>query len=245
MRSFNFMITLILGLVSFTAAFPDFHFFEAREAGEKNGTSKEKNGTKMNSVKKQCKAMARLTMLTDLANNQTKMDALVSKGKLNDTELTALKAKAAEAGTKLQALTANTTLVGECAVVNAHTKSLRQCKKMKTLTKLTELASNQTAMDALIAKKKLNDTQATELKDNIKSVQIQLDELKSNTTLTDICAKETSQKGNSGSGADSTSASSGSQAAAAESKNGASAIGLENVSFAFLPIIAAIFTLLL
>lgn len=199
MRSFSFIVALMFAFVGFSAAFPQFHILEARKGG-KNGTSSTKNnGTKSNSVNKQCNTMARLTKLTTLAANQTKLDAWIAKGKLNDTSVAALKTKAADAATKLATLTANTTLVGECAVVEAHQQTIGECKAIKKLAKLTALATNQTAMDALISKKQLNDTQITKFKDSITKAQTKLDTLNANITLTDICAAEVSQKDSTGS----------------------------------------------
>ncbi|PVI04070.1 hypothetical protein DM02DRAFT_492008, partial [Periconia macrospinosa] len=146
--------------------------------------------TKHDSVDKICKSITKLTALSNLAKNQTKIDALLSKGKLSDTQVTELKSQAANATAKLEGLLANATLASECAVINAHKNTLGECRKMKSLTKLAALASNQTAMDAMVSKKKLNDTQVTMLMDKIKSAQTKLDEMKGNTTLTDICSKE-------------------------------------------------------
>lgn len=244
MHSFNFIVTLLFALIGCTAAFPQFHFFEARADGGKNGTARAKNGTRGNSVDKQCKSMAKLTILSELANNQTKIDALVAKGKLSDTQVTELKSQAANATTKLQAMSANATLVGECAAISAHKKTLGQCKEMKSLTKLAALASNQTAMDAMMAKKKLNETQVTMLQDKIKSAQTKLDALKGNTTLADICSKETSQKGNSGSNSGSAGASAGTGTTAAATKSSSSrSATLESMSFVFLPALLAVFAL--
>ncbi|KAF2635768.1 hypothetical protein P280DRAFT_522885 [Massarina eburnea CBS 473.64] len=240
MRSVSFIVALLFALVGFSAAFPQFHMLEARK-GNKNDTSASAkgNGTKGNSVNKMCKQMAKLTKLTELASNQTKMDALVSKGKLNDTEVTSLKSKAAEAETKLKTMTSNSTLVSECAVVDAHQETIGQCKQMKGLSKLASLASNQTAMDAWVAKKKLNDTQVTKFKDQISKAQTKLDSLNGNTTLTDICSKETSQKGASGTGA--TQAGTASTTAASS----ASALTLQSMPYIFVPAIGAVFALFL
>ncbi|CAI6333034.1 unnamed protein product [Periconia digitata] len=246
MHSFNFIVALFFALIGFSAAFPQFHFLEAREKGEKNGTSKAKNGTSGNSINKECKQMAKLTALTAFANNQTKIDALTAKGKLDDSKVAALKSQAAEASTKLQAMTANTTLVSECAVVFAHKKTVGQCKQMKSLAKLASLASNQTAMDAMIAAKKLNDTQAVMLQDKVKSAQTKLDDLKANTTLTDICSKEASQKGasDSASGTESTGTTNAGAAAASQSSSAMSA-NIESVSFALIPVLVATASLFL
>ncbi|KAF1958129.1 hypothetical protein CC80DRAFT_25283 [Byssothecium circinans] len=237
MRSVSFIVALLFCLVGFSAAFPQFHVLEARKDG-KNETSKG-NGTKSNGVNKQCKTMAKLTKLTELAKNQTKIDAIVAKGKLDDAQVAELKTKAADAATQLQSMAANTTLVGECAVVFAHQRTLGQCKKMKMLTSLAALATNQTAMDAMASKKKLNDTQMAKLMEKISTAQTKLDEMKGNTTLTDICSKETNQKGASGTGA----TQAGTTPAASTSNAGA--LTLQSMPYLFVPALGAVFTLFL
>lgn len=195
MRSFSFIVALLFAFVATSAAFPELHLLEARK-GSKNGTEKAKNGTsKGNSVNKVCGKMAKLTKLTELANNQTKLDSLMSKGKLNQTEVDKIKAKAANATQTLQTMSSNTTLVQECQVVDAHQKLVGTCKKMKQLTKLADLANNKTAMDAFMAKKKLNDTQVAKLDERIANATTKLKDMQANTTLTSACSQIQQQKG--------------------------------------------------
>lgn len=198
MRSFSFVVALLFAFVTTSFAWPDaFPVLEARK-GHKNGTA---NGNgNGNSVNKACRQMAKLTKLTELAANQTKLDAMVAKGKLNTTEVDDIKAKAQQATTELQAMQANTTLTTECAVIDAHRKVVSSCKKINKLQKLADMANNQTAKDALVAKKKLNDTQVAKLDERIANATTKLQEMKSNTTLTDLCAQENQQKGTNGGG---------------------------------------------
>jgi hypothetical protein len=198
MRSFSFIVALLFALVSSTYAWPELHLLEARKGDKNNGTSTKGmkgNGTRGNSINGQCKQMAKLTKLTELAANQTKLDAMVAKGKINATEVEAIKTKAAEATTKLATMTSNTTLVSECLVVDAHQKVVGQCKQIKKLTKLANLATNTTAKDAMIAKKTLNDTQVAKLDEKIANATTKLATMTSNTTLTDLCAAEQKNKG--------------------------------------------------
>jgi hypothetical protein len=213
MRSFSFMVALFFALVSSTYAWPELHLLETRKGGKNNGTSTKGmkgNGTRGNSINGQCKQMAKLTKLTELASNQTKLDAMVAKGKINATEVEAIKTKATEATTKLATLTSNTTLVSECLVVDAHKKLVGQCKQMKKLTKLADLATNTTAKDAMVAKKELNATQITKLDEKIANATTKLTELMSNTTLTDLCTAEQSNKGTADTGKSTSSLDSGS-----------------------------------
>ena len=156
----------------------------------------DKNGTAKNSVNHACNKMARLTKLTDLAANQTKLDELVAKGKLNATEEDAIKAKATNATQELKTMMSNTTLVSECAVVDAHEKVVKECSSMKKLTKLSKLANNETALKAYEAKHNMTAAQMTKFQEKIGNATTKLQDMQKNTTLTDLCAKEKSTKGN-------------------------------------------------
>ncbi|KAF2449960.1 hypothetical protein P171DRAFT_428079, partial [Karstenula rhodostoma CBS 690.94] len=184
-----------------------------------------------------------MVQLTELAANQTKLDNLVSKGKLNATEVQVIKDKAANATTTLKTLQANSTLVDECNVIAANRQVKAQCSAMKKLVRNAALASNATAMDAFVAKKKLNDTQVTKFKERISEAQTKLQELQSNTTLTDLCAQQKSQKGQDNSGSSTTGAATESSSSTPQQATGAaSSLTLQTV---FVPALAVVFALLL
>ncbi|KAF2798761.1 hypothetical protein K505DRAFT_414156 [Melanomma pulvis-pyrius CBS 109.77] len=248
MRSFSFIVALLFALISSTYAWPELHLLEARKGGKGNGTTRAKgNGTRGNSVNSQCKQMAKLTKLTELAANQTKLDAMVAKGKLNETEVAAIKTKATEATTKLATMTSNTTLVSECLVVDAHQKVVGQCKKINELTKLANLANNATAKEAWVAKKELNSTQVTKLDEKIANATTKLSTMSSNTTLTSLCAAEKQQKGTSD-GTTATSSSSPDAAAASGTTGGTSgavALSAQTMPYVLVPLLAGFFAFFL
>ncbi|KAF2114603.1 hypothetical protein BDV96DRAFT_600566 [Lophiotrema nucula] len=245
MRSLSILIGLLLAFVTTSYAFPsiDFPILEARKGG-KNGTAngqanKAHNGTaKGNSVNKVCSKMAKLTKLTELAANTTKLDALMTKGKLNQTEVDAIKAKAANATTELATMTSNSTLVTECQVVDAHKKVVGECKQMKSLEKLSALAGNQTAMQAYIEKKKLNGTKLEKLQERIGNASTKLTAMQANTTLTSLCASE--QKGTTGTTNNGTAASGTGSTTAAQSTGGAAALTLQTMPYVFVPALAGL-----
>jgi hypothetical protein len=204
MRSFTIIVGLLFAFITTSTAFPSFTLLEARKGGDsdKNGTMKMKGNSTGTSIDKTCKKMAKLTALTDLAANQTKLDALVSKGKMNDTSIAALKTKAADASTQLKTLMGNSTLVGECAVVNAHKKDVKTCKEMSKLTKLAALKGNTTAQDAWVAKMEkmmkkkmgnetmgagMDDKMMARLQEIIGNATTKLAEMQGNSTLKDMC----------------------------------------------------------
>lgn len=188
MRSFK---VILFAFVACSYAFPSMGFNALEIRKDRNGTHS--NGG--NPTKQACKQITKLTQLTELAANQTKLDELVAKGKMNATEIDQLKAKAAEATTKLQTMESNTTLTSECAAINAERKTVQECKQMNKLQKLANLANNATALDAMVAKKELNTTEVDKLKEKIQSAQTKLQTLSSNTTLTDFCAQRQEGKG--------------------------------------------------
>ncbi|KAH6642126.1 hypothetical protein C7974DRAFT_408709 [Boeremia exigua] len=205
MRSFGFLLALFLSFTVSSYAWPSngYSALEVRRNGDGNSTD---SNNAERALKKSCKKMRGLSVFSQVAANQTKLDALVAEGKLTTTEVDAIKAKAANVTTELQSMQSNATLVSECAVVNAEQKSVSQCKKMKKLTKLAALAGNETAMAALEQKKGLNDTGIAKLKAKIEKASTKLQEMQSNTTLTAFCAQQ-KQQNNDASDSDGTTAS--------------------------------------
>jgi hypothetical protein len=190
MRSFSVLLAVLFALVATSYASIDFHLptLEVR---------KDRNSTKQNggdSTKMKCKQIKSLTALTSLAANQTKLDELVAKGKMDTAKVDALKEKAVDATAKLQTLSSNTTLTTECAAIDAKGKMVKECGQMKRLQKLAKLATNATAMDAFSTKHKLNATQVDGLKTKLQNVETKVKAMESNTTLTDFC-KQMKQAG--------------------------------------------------
>jgi hypothetical protein len=253
---------LLFAFVASSYAFPSIGFTALEVRKDRNGTHS--NGG--NPTKQACKQISKLTHLTELAANQTKLDELVAKGKMNATEVDQLKAKAAEATTKLQTMESNTTLTNECAVINAEQKTVQECKQMNKLQKLANLASNTTALDAMVAKKELNSTEVDKLKEKIQSAQTKLQTLSSNTTLTEFCVQRQEGKGtadadgellltsatgrpcaNKDAGTSSSAGAAGSATADQSSSNSAGSMGMTiaTLPYILLPTVAATIVLML
>ncbi|KAF2713020.1 hypothetical protein K504DRAFT_369153 [Pleomassaria siparia CBS 279.74] len=241
MRSFSFIVALLFALVSSTYAWPEIHLLESRKGGNGTNSKAGKNGTaKGNSVDKMCMQMAKLTALTELAANTTKLDAWMAKGKINQTQIDNIKAKASNATAKLATMSSNTTLVSECLVVDAHFKALGQCKKMKQLSKLANLATNTTAKDAMVAKKNLNATQVSKLDEKIGNATTKLATMMSNTTLTAICDAQKEQKGSTG-----TTGAAAAKASASGKASAAVALSAQTMPYVLVPMLAGFFALFL
>jgi hypothetical protein len=185
MHSFRVLLAFLFAFLALTYA-SEIPALEARKDGNATRSKDDKgNG----SIKKACKEMSKLTFLTSLAANQTKLDELVAKGKMNAAKVDALKAKATAAAPKLQALSSNTTLTAECATLDENKKMEKECKHMKKLQGFADLANNATAMNAFAAHKKLNATQVDHLMEGLQDKAAKLKALQANTTLTDFCTK--------------------------------------------------------
>ncbi|KAF2175701.1 hypothetical protein K469DRAFT_723892 [Zopfia rhizophila CBS 207.26] len=238
MRSLNLIIALLFAFITSSYAWPDsFHLLEARKGGNRGNSTN-------NSVNRACHKMAKLTHLTELAANQTKLDTMVAKGKINATEVEEIKANAANATAELQAMQANSTLVQECAVVEAHREVVSECRRMRKLNRLASLANNQTAMEAFMEKKGLNDTQMAKLQERIANATTKLQEMQANTTLTDLCAQQKAN-GDGGDTADSAAASATGSAQPAQSTGGAMGLTIRSMPYVFVPLLAGIFAAIL
>jgi hypothetical protein len=196
MRFVDLVLALLFAFATTSYAWPGANFptLEVRKDG--NNT---KTGNSAQSLKRTCKKMRKLNILTSLASNQTKLDEWVANGMLTATKAKKIKAKASKATSKLQALQSNSTLVSQCAIVNADIDTNRQCKQMKTLTQLAELAGNKTAMFEFQTRRDLNETVMEMLRERIQDASKTLETMKANATLTDLC-KQRQQKGEAGTG---------------------------------------------
>ncbi|KAK8085924.1 hypothetical protein PG994_000898 [Apiospora phragmitis] len=140
------------------------------------------------SLGKQCFQMAKLEMITQLGANDT---ALAAKFNNNQTQIDAFKKKVADADTKLKAMTANATLVGECAPINAVAREKGQCGHMKFAEKMIAMAGNDTALQA---KFKNNQTKIDAFKSKATAAQADLSAMQSNATLTSFCSVENTKQ---------------------------------------------------
>jgi hypothetical protein len=102
------------------------------------------NGTV--STARQCRSIARMTKLVDLAANETLLE---EKTGGNQTRIDAIKAEAANITTSLTVLTSNSTLIGECAVVAAYDEAVRACWEVRELEGIMALAANDTELQSV------------------------------------------------------------------------------------------------
>ena len=159
-----------------------------------------KNGTAgADSERRQCAEISRLTELMDLVNNATRLQELETKHNLTQTQIDKLKSQAANDTTKLKTLQSNSTLMSQCAVVDADQKLKSQCHEMSALTKLSDLASNATALNDIQTKRNLTAAQIDKIKELAQNATAKLTKLKSNSTLVSACKNVKSSSGKGGS----------------------------------------------
>ena len=154
--------------------------------GKKNGTDHKGHNHKDIELF-ECAEITRLTALTNLVNNSTALAAFESHHNLSSTEIQKLKGEAANATTKLTQLQSNTTLVHDCAVIDASEKLKAQCHKIDALTKLADLTNNATALQALESKHNLTSAEITKIKAEAANATAELTKLQSNATLVTAC----------------------------------------------------------
>ncbi|KAF3038305.1 hypothetical protein E8E12_005180 [Didymella heteroderae] len=125
-----------------------------------------------------------------MAANQTRLDALLADKKLAQEQVDNILSKVDAVNAELQQLRSNGTLTAECGVINAHVKVVKGCKKLDKLEKLVKLANNKTAYDEHLAGEILNQKQTEQLKKNMETAELKLQELRNNSTLIDLCTNE-------------------------------------------------------
>jgi hypothetical protein len=91
-------------------------------SGKDHEHSHGKGNHTLSALEAECHKIHHLTELVDLAKNTTKLDELVSKHRLNATEVEKIKEKASNATVKLNRLESNASLVSECAHIKATEK---------------------------------------------------------------------------------------------------------------------------
>ncbi|KAB2570578.1 hypothetical protein DBV05_g10744 [Lasiodiplodia theobromae] len=171
---FHSIYTLLVGVLALGCAAKDHH-------GHSNSTDHAFNATVH-----ACHQMAKLAVLSEIAANQTEADKFLSH---HDDQAKA-KAKLDGAAAQLKAMSANTTLVATCQIVNAHDELKSSCKEMKHLQKFADAATNATLKQEFLDKAK-NDTK---IEDKIAAAASKLQSMQSNTTLVDQCAQLAEEK---------------------------------------------------
>lgn len=156
--------------------------FAAAKGGDGHVSHAKGNSTGGTSVKSQCKQVQKLTKLTELAANQTKLGDLTNN---NQTLMADITAKAEEAKTQLATIQSNTTLMGECNAIFATKSSLNNCEKMFEIEQAQKIAANETLLAQIT---KNNQTKADAFKAKVSAKAAELATLSSNTTLTAFCA---------------------------------------------------------
>lgn len=155
-----------------------------------NATQPKGNGTNhgnKDSVKVKCAEISSLTELADLVNNSTKLAEFQAKHNLTTAEMQKLKNMAANATAQLTQLKSNTTLVKECATMQAAENLKAQCKEMQQLTNLAKLANNATELQDLQKKYNLTASQVQKIKNEAANATAKLNALQRNSTLIADC----------------------------------------------------------
>lgn len=183
MRPYAWLVA-ISTLTATSYAWPALPHFELQQAANTNEAPTER------SIKGTCKRIAQLSNLSNVAANQTLRDTLLADKKLTQEQVEYIETKKDAIESELNDLSSNTTLATECGTINAHRKAVKDCKKLRKLEQLVELATNKTAYDEHLAGELLNQKQMEQLKKNMENAEIKLQALRGNSTLVDLCTNE-------------------------------------------------------
>lgn len=183
MRPYGWFVA-ISAFVATSYAGSELPHFELQQASSADANPEDR------SVKGACKRIAALTDLSTMAANQTRLDTLLADKKLTQEQVDNILSKSDAINAELRQLSSNTTLSAECGVINAHRKVVKGCQKLDKLEKLVELANNKTAYNEHLAGEILNQKQTEQLKKNMETAELELQELRDNSTLVELCTNE-------------------------------------------------------
>jgi len=148
------------------------------------------------SIEKGCGQVRALENLNKLANNQTALDAMATHGKIAQGRADWIKSNNDKIVAKLNALKSNSTLMAGCDIINAQLDLSRRCAKLQKLQKLVDLAQDEKTLLNSTAGDFLTQDQKDRLRQKADQVQLKLQKLKSNSTLTKLCADDISLQQN-------------------------------------------------
>lgn len=183
MRPYSWFIALA-ALATTSHAWPELPHFDLQQAGTTTAA------TTQRSIQDTCKRITALTNLSNMAANQTSLEAMLTGKQLTQEQVDYIETKKGVIDAELQELSSNTTLTAECGAIDAHRKVVKDCKKLDKLEKLVELANNKTAYDEHLAGELLNQKQMEQLKKNMEDAEIKLQQMRSNSTLVELCTNE-------------------------------------------------------
>lgn len=145
---------------------------------------KQKDGegeSEVERVQDTCRRIVRMEHFVKMAQNETEVDIVTNH---NATEAAELKAKAADAQTKLNNLTSNSTLMTQCASVDAQDGLEQGCRATGKLQDFLEFAHNSTAVAEATNN---NQTRIDRIAADAEKAKGKLDQLMANHTLQDAC----------------------------------------------------------
>jgi hypothetical protein len=134
------------------------------------------------SIEKTCRRIEVLTKLHDIANNQTALNDMLTDSKIAQARIDWIKNKGAETTPEFDTLTANATLTAECDSINAQRDADNECRKLGQLEKLVDLANNLAPLALL------TQDQKDRLQQKLVKAELELQELRNNSTLMGLCA---------------------------------------------------------
>ena len=139
----------------------------------------------------QCAEVRKFEGIISLVNDTEKLAEFEDRHNLTQSEIDDIKAEALADAERLKALQANTTLMQQCAELEAGRELRADCREMRRLTEVSNLADNQTALEEFQRKHDLPTEWITKLTEKAANATERLKQLHENSTLVAECDLDT------------------------------------------------------
>jgi hypothetical protein len=137
--------------------------------------------------RRQCAEIVKLEAIVDLVTNVEELAQFQARHNLTQVEIDEIKAKSLDETERLRTLQSNTTLMQQCASLEANRHLRTDCREMRRLTEIISIAENQTALQEFQAKHDLPAGWLTSLTEKASNATARLEQLKENSTFVAAC----------------------------------------------------------
>jgi hypothetical protein len=143
------------------------------------------------SDRRQCSEVRKLEGILSLVNDPDELAQFQERHNLTQSELGDIKAKMTVEQERLKTLQTNTTLMQECAALESGRQLRANCREMRRLAEIIDLAANQTALEDFNTKHDLPADWIAGLLEKATNATAKLKEMNGNSTLVAACEVDT------------------------------------------------------
>jgi hypothetical protein len=137
--------------------------------------------------RRQCAEVVKLEAILDLVNSAEELEQFGTRHNLTQIEIDDIKAKSVDEAERLRSLQSNTTLMQQCASLEASRQLRAECREMRRLVEIVSIADNQTALQEFQAKHDLSEEWITSLTEKASNASARLEQLRENSTFVAAC----------------------------------------------------------